>query len=96
MTHAHQLDSVLRTLKLSGMLDTLDARLAQAHAGDLGHIEFLHALCQVEIARRDAAAIVRRVRTAHFEQATTLEDFDFNYNPSIPAPAIRDLAPSDS
>lgn len=92
MSHAHQLDTALRSLKLSGMLDTLDARLAQARAGDLGHIEFLHALCLDEIARRDAAAIVRRVRNARFEQATTLEDFDFNYNPSIPAAAIRDLA----
>ena len=92
MTHAHQLDIALRALKLSGMLDTLDARLTQASAGDLGHIEFLHALCLDEIARRDAAAIVRRVRNARFEQATTLEDFDFNYNPSIPAAAIRDLA----
>lgn len=92
MSHAHQLDTALRSLKLSGMLHTLDARLAQAHAGDLGHLEFLHALCLDEIARRDAAAIVRRVRNAHFEQATTLEDFDFNYNPSIPAATIRDLA----
>ena len=92
MSHAHQLDSALRALKLSGMLDTLDARLAQARAGDLGHLEFLHALCLDELARRDAAAIVRRVRNARFEQATTLEDFDFNYNPSIPAAAIRDLA----
>ncbi len=92
MSHAHHLDTALRALKLSGMLDTLDARLAQARAGDLGHIEFLHALCLDEIARRDAAAIVRRVRNARFEQATTLEDFDFNYNPQVPAAAIRDLA----
>ena len=35
------LDKALRTLKLSGMLDTIEARLAQAHAGELGHIEFL-------------------------------------------------------
>ena len=30
MTRRHQLETTLRTLKLSGMLDTLDARLAQA------------------------------------------------------------------
>ena len=92
MAHAHQLDHVLRALRLSGMLDTLDARLAQARAGDLGHLEFLQALCQDEINRRDATAVTRRVRAAHFEQTTTLEDFDFNYNPSIPAATIRDLA----
>ena len=74
------------------MLDTLDSRLAQASAGDLGHLEFLQALCEDEIARRDAHAIGRRVRAARFEQPTTLEDFDFKYNPSIPAATIRDLA----
>ena len=92
MTRPHQLDQTLRTLKLFGMLDTLDSRLAQASAGDLGHLEFLQALCEDEIARRDAHAIGRRVRAAHFEQPTTLEDFDFKYNPSIPAATIRDLA----
>jgi DNA replication protein DnaC len=92
MTRPHQLDQTLRTLKLSGMLDTLDSRLAQATAGDLGHLEFLQALCEDEIARRDAHAIGRRVRAARFEQPTTLEDFDFKYNPSIPAATIRDLA----
>ena len=92
MTHPHQLEPALRALRLSGMLDTLDARLHQARAGDLGHIEFLHALCQDEIARREATAVIRRVRAARFEQATTLEDFDFTYNPSIPAATIRDLA----
>lgn len=35
------LHECLRTLKLSGMLHTLDARLAQARAGELGHLEFL-------------------------------------------------------
>jgi DNA replication protein DnaC len=92
MTRPHQLDQTLRTLELSGMLDTLDSRLAQATAGDLGHLEFLQALCEDEIARRDAHSIGRRVRAARFEQPTTLEDFDFKYNPSIPAATIRDLA----
>ncbi|MFI6743835.1 hypothetical protein ACIBI9_64155 [Nonomuraea sp. NPDC050451] len=38
------LREALRTLKLSGMLETLDARLAQAHGGELGHLEFLQVL----------------------------------------------------
>jgi DNA replication protein DnaC len=92
MAHPHHLETVLRQLRLSGMLDTLDARLTQARNGDLGHVEFLQALCEDEIARRDATAITRRVRAARFEQPTTLEDFDFNFNPSIPAATIRDLA----
>ena len=50
MTRAHQLETTLRTLRLSGMLDTLDARLSQAQAGQLGHLEFLQVLCEDEIA----------------------------------------------
>jgi len=92
MTRRHQLETSLRTLGLSGMLDTLAARLAQAHAGELGHLEFLQALCEDEVARREAAAVARRVRAARFEQATTIEDFDFAYNPKVPAAQIRDLA----
>ena len=92
MTRRHQLAATLRTLGLSGMLETLDARLAQAHAGDLGHLEFLQTLCEDEIARREAAALVRRVHAARFEQTVTLEEFDFGFNPQVPAALIRDLA----
>ena len=35
MTRRHQLETTLRTLMLSGMLDTLEARLTQARAGEL-------------------------------------------------------------
>jgi len=92
MTRPHQLETTLRSLRLSGMLDTLDARLTQAQGGQLGHLEFLQVLCEDEIARRDATAITRRIRQARFEQLATIEDFDFSYNPKIPAAHIRDLA----
>jgi DNA replication protein DnaC len=92
MTRAHQLEAGLKSLGLSGMLDTLAARLVQAQAGELGHLEFLEVLCEDEIARRDAAALERRLRAARFEQTTTIEDYDFSFNPKIPAAHIRDLA----
>ena len=86
------LTSALRTLKLGGMLQTLDARLHQARAGELGHLEFLQVLCLDEISRRETTAIARRTRRARFEQTATLEGFDFTANPKLPAPQIRDLA----
>jgi DNA replication protein DnaC len=92
MTKTHQLEATLRSLKLGGMLDTIDARLTQAAAGELGHIEFLQVLCEDELTRRDAAGFIRRVREAHFESTTTIEEFDFAYNPKVPAAQIRDLA----
>ena len=67
------LHETLRTLKLTGMLDTLDARLAQTRDGKLGHLEFLQVLCEDEIARRETAALARRIRRARFEEQATFE-----------------------
>ncbi|MFG1978352.1 ATP-binding protein, partial [Nonomuraea fuscirosea] len=86
------LQQVLRALKLGGMLDTLDARLAQAHAGDLGHLDFLQVLCQDEISRRDTNALAKRMHRARFENSqATFEGFDFAASPKLPAAQIRDL-----
>ncbi|MET7930971.1 ATP-binding protein [Streptomyces sp. NPDC058293] len=81
----------LKSLRLSGMLETLDARLAQAHGGELGHLDFLQVLCQDEITRRETVAFQRRLRRAKFEQQVTLEEFDFTASSKLPAAQIRDL-----
>ena len=86
------LRDALRALKLSGMLETLDARLGQARSGQLGHLEFLQVLCQDEIARREQVGMARRLRRARFEEQVTIEGFDFAANPKLPAAQIRDLA----
>jgi DNA replication protein DnaC len=86
------LEERLRTLRLFGMLDTVEVRLGQAAAGELGHIELVQALLEDEAARRDATGLERRLRAARFEQVCAIEDFDFSYNPKIPAAQIRDLS----
>ncbi|MDQ3973196.1 MAG: IS21-like element helper ATPase IstB [Actinomycetota bacterium] len=88
---APQLEALLGRLKLHGMAECLAQRLAQATAGQLGHAQLLEVLCQDELARRDAAGLARRVKAARFEQTTAIEDFDFAFNPKIPAAQIRDL-----
>jgi len=85
-------EDALRSLKLFGMLDTLETRLGQATAGELGHVELLAVLCADEAARRDAAGLARRLAAARFEQTATVEEFDFSFNPKIPTAVIRDLA----
>ncbi len=74
-----------------------DARHARCPARpdpgrQLGHLEFLQVLCEDEIARRETAALARRLRRARFEQRATFEDFDFTANPKLPAAMLRDLA----
>ena len=86
------LTPVLKALGLSGILDTLDARLAEARAGTLGHAEFLQVLCEDELSRREAGKVARRIKAARFPAEATLEGFDFAYNPALPAAQIRDLA----
>ena len=74
------------------MLETLDARLTQAAAGQLGHLDFLQVLCHDEISRRESTAMGRRLRRAHFDEVATLEEFNFTASPKLPAAQIRDLA----
>ena len=88
----HRLEDALAKLKLYGMADTVEVRLAQAAAGELGHIDLLEVLCQDETARRDATGTARRLKAARFDQSATIEEFDFSFNPKIPAARIRDLA----
>jgi DNA replication protein DnaC len=78
------------------MLATLQARLAQARAGELGHLEFLQVLCDDELARRHAKALRERVRRARFEEPATLEDFDFPSTPSSPSPRSATWRPATS
>ena len=92
VTDRNALAAALRELKLSGMLATLDARLAQAHAGELGHLDFLQVLCQDEVSRRESMSLTRRIRAARFENEATLEGFDFGASPKLPSAQIRDLA----
>ena len=92
ITDRSALASALRGLKLSGMLATLDARLAQARAGELGHLDFLQVLCQDEISRCESMSLQRRIRRARLETEATLEGFDLAASQKLPAAQIRDLA----
>jgi DNA replication protein DnaC len=92
MANLHQLQPKLKRLRLGGMLDTLSLRIDQAERGQLGYLQFLELLLEDEITRREQRGLDLRVAQAHFEEAKTLEEFDFAFNPKIPAPKIHDLA----
>lgn len=92
MSKAHHLHGRLKKLNLTGMMDTLELRLDHAQQDHLGHLEFLEFLLQDELERRGQRSLERRIKQARFEEVRTLSDFDFAYNPQIPAGRIRDLA----
>ena len=64
MAMTDDLIRVLKKLRLSGVLNTLDLRTQEAVDGDLSHSEFLFRLCSDEVERREAKQLDLRLRRA--------------------------------
>ncbi|HET9625088.1 MAG TPA: ATP-binding protein [Kofleriaceae bacterium] len=79
-------------MKPTGVLQSLELRTRQAVDDDLSHGEFLLRLLSDEVERRDSKQLEVRLRRAAFDNARSLEDFDFHFNPKIPKSKIIDLA----
>ncbi|HEY0868753.1 MAG TPA: ATP-binding protein, partial [Fimbriimonas sp.] len=92
MSPTDDLVPLLKKLRLSGVLQTLDLRTKQAVDGDLSHSEFLYRLLADEVERRDSKQLSQRVRRANFEHAKTIDDFEFHFNPSVAKAKVLDLA----
>lgn len=92
MSSTDDLIPLLKKLRLSGVLQSLELRTRQAVDDDLGHAEFLYRLLSDEAERRDSRQLEQRVRRAGFEHQTTLEDFDFTFNPAVPKAKVIDLS----
>lgn len=87
-----ELESKLKSLRLSGMAQVFSVRLQQAVTGRLAHQEFLELLVEDELARRRDRLLERRLHQAGFPEHKKLEDFDFSFNPSINRQQIFELA----
>jgi len=83
---------LLKKLRMSGVLQTLELRATQAAEDSLSHAEFLLRLLTDELERRETKMLTQRIRKANFEHAKTLEDFDFLFNPAVPKSRVIDLA----
>jgi len=86
------LPRALKELRLSGMAQSLDVRLQEAAGNGLTHQEFLELILQDELLVRNERQMQRRVKAATFRELRTLEDFDWQFNPSIQKKQIFDLA----
>src|ERR1700742_5243351 len=92
MSMNDELIPLLKKLRLSGILQTLELRTRQAVEDGLAPPDFLYRVLCDEIERRDGKQLEQRVRKANFGHRKTLEDFDFIFNPSIPKAKVIDLA----
>ena len=80
------------TLRLSGLLSTLELRLKEAEASRLPYAQFLEIVFQDEINVREQRTIARRHKAADFRELRSLDNFDFAFNPSIDRARIYELA----
>jgi DNA replication protein DnaC len=91
----HQLIPPLKQLRLSGILETLEARHRQAVDGQWSYVQFLERLLQDEVERRGQKQLSLRLRRAAVKTTKTLETFDFNFNPTLNRQQILALAACD-
>jgi DNA replication protein DnaC len=87
-----QLSPLLKQLRLSGILDSLEARNKEAVQAKLAYTDFLALLIQDEVARREQKKFNMRVRRAGFRSHKTIEQFDFGFIPKLNQTLIQDLA----
>lgn len=92
MSITDELVPVLKKLRLSGVLKTLDLRMKEGEGGAISHSDFLFRVCCDEVQRREAKQLDQRLRKASFESTKRLEDFEWSFNPKIPKQRIVELA----
>ena len=86
-----ELKTVLKRLKLSGMLATLPDRLAYARKEKLDYAQLLELVLSDEVERRDQKHVSNRLSAAGFEEECTLERFDWSAQIRIDKARLMDL-----
>ena len=87
-----QLSGQLRHLRMSGVMETLEARNRQAIDGQWSYMEFLSRLMEDETERRAQKQLSMRLRRSTLNTTKTIEGFDFQFNPNLNRQQILQLA----
>jgi DNA replication protein DnaC len=88
-----ELCRTLRQLRLSGMAAVLETRILQAQTERQPPIDFLSALVQDELIKRQDRLLERRVKDAAFrDHGKTLDAFDFDFNKKLDRKLVFELA----
>jgi DNA replication protein DnaC len=87
-----QLRGYLAALKLPAIAEALAPALEQAEQTKPGYTRFLADLLAIEVQVADQRAQGSRLRLAGFPQTKTLEEFDFDAQPTLDRRLIEELA----
>ena len=81
----------LTNLKLSYVLEHLEALTQQAAAEQWSHLDYLTRLIEGEAHRREDRSVQRRVGLARFPVLKTIDQFDWSWPKKINRPQIQNL-----
>ena len=87
-----ELERALRSLRLSGMSATLQARALAVSSHEMDFIEAFSWLVQDELDRRRSRLLDRRYVLSGLTEHKDLKAFDWSYNPSMPKRMVLDMA----
>lgn len=85
----------LKTLCLPTMNAECEKTAAQCAEENADHLEYLLRLCERELIEREKRAAQRRLKAAKFPQYKTLDDFEFDKQPSINRVLLTELMRGD-
>jgi DNA replication protein DnaC len=86
-----EIERALRSLRLSGIAETLATRVMQAQATQEPFLDTLAAMLQDELDRRRSRLTQRRFKRSGLDEKLTLADFDWRFNPKLPRAACFEL-----
>jgi hypothetical protein len=91
-TDVERLRGNLKRLGLHAIADLFEREAQKAAKAKQSYVGFLDHLVDEELARKADRSVNARIIRGRFPTVKTLEGFQFDFQPSIPAPLIRELA----
>lgn len=89
---SHQIKEDLKELNLRAIADNIEFRLEQALKHSMSHLEFLRCLLEDEKNRRQKKAFLAKLKVSKLNPGKTLENFDFDFQPSLNKSLVLELA----
>lgn len=81
-----------KSLRTPTIAAQFEAMAEQAIREKQSHKRYLEALLAMEVEEREGHAVARRLSQSHLPRMKTLEEFQFDQAPHIPASRVRELA----
>lgn len=87
-----ELERALKSLRLSGMIATLEARALQVASHEMDFLEAFSWIVQDELDRRHSRLLERRHALSGLPEHKDLKSFDWTYNTRLPKRDVLELA----